>query len=116
VAPPGVGRPIARSIPTRGAPAPAARRRIQIALPCQPIREVGPLHREPDLPDRYGDERARLSLSWKAKLYEADTGTDPITLDDVLAQCVDPVGDGFAAASTVLSNGERLSSPAASMK
>ena len=50
---------------------------------------------------RYQDDQVRLSVSWKAKVYEEDTGADPLTLDDVFARFADRVGDNFATSSAV---------------
>ena len=50
--------------------------------------------------ERYGDEHVRLSLSWKAKVYEEGTGADPITLGDAFARFADHFGDDFSASST----------------
>ncbi len=57
----------------------------------------------------YADDHVRLSVSWKAKVYEEDSGADPIALDDVFARFADAVGDDFAACSSdeLFSDGAR---------
>lgn len=49
---------------------------------------------------RYQDDEVRLSLSWKAKVYDEDTDGDPLTLDDVFADFADGIGSDFVASSS----------------
>lgn len=47
----------------------------------------------------YRDDQVRLSLSWKAKVYDEDSNGDPITLDDVYQRMSAEIGGEFAAGS-----------------
>ena len=49
---------------------------------------------------RYADEHVRLSLTWRAHVYDEGAGSARLTLDEVYSRMADAIGDDFAASST----------------
>jgi hypothetical protein len=47
----------------------------------------------------YSDEHVRLSMTWTAKVFDEDSGTDQIDLDEIHSRMADAMSNDFAASS-----------------